>query len=220
MKHLPNLLTLMNAALGCVALYFVADLQLSSAMYCVLLAAFFDLFDGLLARRLGVSGALGMQLDSLADLISFGVVPGAVATTLLSMSGLDNHAILLGFAITLGAVYRLAVFNTKKDKEDHFKGLPTPANALFWIGLPLLTTEISYWELLVMIMVSTYMLNSSLLFLRIKIRKHTGSNIGLIIAVLGTIVIFLIFGWAALTPVVAAYLVVSILFTVYKKLKS
>jgi CDP-diacylglycerol--serine O-phosphatidyltransferase len=120
----------------------------------------------------------------------------------------------------LGAVYRLAVFNTKKDKEDHFKGLPTPANALFWIGLPLLTTEISYWELLVMIMVSTYMLNSSLLFLRIKIRKHTGSNIGLIIAVLGTIVIFLIFGWAALTPVVAAYLVVSILFTVYKKLKS
>jgi CDP-diacylglycerol--serine O-phosphatidyltransferase len=189
-------------------------------MYCVLLAAFFDLFDGLLARRLGVSGALGTQLDSLADLISFGVVPGAVATVLLSMSGLDNYAVLFGFTITLGAVYRLAVFNTKKDKEDHFKGLPTPANALFWIGLPLLTTEISYWELLVMIMVSTYMLNSSLLFLRIKIRKHTGSNIGLIIAVLGTIVIFLIFGWAALTPVVAAYLIVSILFTAYKKLKS
>jgi CDP-diacylglycerol--serine O-phosphatidyltransferase len=220
MKHLPNLLTLMNAALGCVALYFIADLELRAAMYCILLAAFLDLFDGLLARRLGVSGPLGTQLDSLADLISFGVVPGAVATVLLSLSGLDNHVVLFGFTITLGAVYRLAVFNTKKDKEDHFKGLPTPANALFWLGLPLLTTEISYWELFVMIMISTYMLNSSLLFLRLKIRKNIGSNIGLIVAILGTIVIFLIFGWPALSPVLTAYLVVSILFTAYKKLKN
>jgi len=210
----------MNAALGCVALYFIADLELRAAMYCILLAAFLDLFDGLLARRLGVSGPLGTQLDSLADLISFGVVPGAVATVLLSLSGLDNHVVLFGFTITLGAVYRLAVFNTKKDKEDHFKGLPTPANALFWLGLPLLTTEISYWELFVMIMISTYMLNSSLLFLRLKIRKNIGSNIGLIVAILGTIVIFLIFGWPALSPVLTAYLVVSILFTAYKKLKN
>jgi len=220
MKHLPNLLTLMNAALGCVALYFVADLELSSAMYCVLLAAFFDLFDGLLARRLGVSGALGTQLDSLADLISFGVVPGAVATVLLSMSGLDNHAVLFGFAITLGAVYRLAVFNTKKDKEDHFKGLPTPANALFWLGLPLLTVDFTSWQLLVLVLLSTYLLNSQLIFLRLKIRKGLGANAGLLLATVGTITLFVIFGWAALSPVLVAYVMVSILFTIYKKLKS
>ena len=105
MKYIPNLLTLLNAVSGCIALYFVGSLELETAMYFVLLGAFFDLFDGLLARSFGVDGPLGTQLDSLADLITFGVVPGAVAVVSLSHTSLDPYLSLLGFAITIGSVY-------------------------------------------------------------------------------------------------------------------
>ena len=220
MKYLPNILTLLNAACGCVALYYVGSLELEAAMYLVLLGAFFDLFDGLLARRLGVAGPLGVQLDSLADLITFGIVPGAIAVATLFFSGLDAPFALLGFSVTLGSVYRLAKFNTLTEKAQHFRGLPTPANGLFWLGLPLLTVDFTSWQLLVLVLLSTYLLNSQLIFLRLKIRKGLGANAGLLLATVGTITLFVIFGWAALSPVLVAYVMVSILFTIYKKLKS
>lgn len=220
MKYIPNLLTLLNAASGCIALYFVGSLELETAMYFVLLGAFFDLFDGLLARSFGVDGPLGTQLDSLADLITFGVVPGAVAVVSLSYTSLDLYLSLLGFAITIGSVYRLAKFNTLTEKAAYFKGLPTPANALFWLGLPLLPIDFTSWQLLLLVLLSTYLLNSQLIFLRLKIRKGLGANAGLLLATVGTLILFVIFGWGALTPILVAYVVVSALFTIYKKLKS
>lgn len=220
MKHLPNLLTLLNAASGCVALYYVGNLDIETAMFFVLLGAFFDLFDGLLARRLGVAGPLGVQLDSLADLITFGVVPGAVAVVSLSFSGFDAIYSLVGFAITIGSVYRLAKFNTLTEKAAYFKGLPTPANALFWLGLPLLPVDFTSWQLFVLVLLSTYLLNSQLIFLRLRIRKSIGANAGLMLATVGTIVLFTIFGWGALSPVLIGYVAVSVLYTIFIKLKS
>lgn len=220
MKHLPNLLTLLNAASGCVALYFVGNLDIETAMFFVLLGAFFDLFDGLLARRLGVAGPLGVQLDSLADLITFGVVPGSVAVVSLSFSGFDVVYSLVGFAITIGSVYRLAKFNTLSEKATYFKGLPTPANALFWLGLPLLPVDFASWQLLVLVLISTYLLNSQLIFLRLRIRKSIGANAGLLLATVGTIVLFTIFGWGALSPVLIGYVAVSVLYTIFTKLRS
>lgn len=220
MKHLPNLLTLLNAASGCVALYYVGNLDIETAMFFVLLGAFFDLFDGLLARRLGVAGPLGVQLDSLADLITFGVVPGAVAVVSLSFSGFDAIYSLVGFAITIGSVYRLAKFNTLTEKAAYFKGLPTPANALFWLGLPLLPVDFTSWQLLGFVLLSTYLLNSQLIFLRLRIRKSIGANAGLMLATVGTIVLFTIFGRGALSPVLIGYVAVSVLYTIFTKLKS
>ena len=78
MKSIPNILTLANAALGCSALFFIAILDFDTATLCVLLAAAFDFFDGFIARTMGWTSRFGAELDSMADVISFGVVPGEI----------------------------------------------------------------------------------------------------------------------------------------------
>ena len=144
MKLLPNLFTLVNAAAGCLALYFILDLDFETATYCVLVCCVFDFLDGFLARVLGVTSEFGKQLDSLADVISFGVVPGAVATLMLGVLDVDFPWFFIGFIITLASAYRLANYNTSDQNKAHFSGLPTPANALLWIGLTHIESEITF----------------------------------------------------------------------------
>jgi CDP-diacylglycerol--serine O-phosphatidyltransferase len=109
----------------------------------VLLGIFFDFFDGFLARKLKVESALGLQLDSLADMVTSGLVPGLIMFHLisLSMTGSERYMDLLpymGLLITLGSAYRLANFNISTDQKNHFVGLPTPANALLVLSFPLI----------------------------------------------------------------------------------
>src|SRR5690606_9337994 len=112
---------------------------------------FFDFFDGLAARVLKVQSEVGVQLDSLADVITSGLVPGIVMFQLLSMAerggwnlgflGHDTEMTLLpflGFAITLASAYRLAKFNVDENQVSSFVGLPTPANALLILSLPMI----------------------------------------------------------------------------------
>ncbi len=120
---------------------------------------FFDFFDGFAARKLGVSSELGLQLDSLADMVTSGVVPGIVMFKLLGLSIdrpelaidegswnaffsgediLPSFLPIIGFFITLSSAYRLAKFNLDEEQQDYFKGLPTPANTLLIISLPLI----------------------------------------------------------------------------------
>ena len=140
-KHIPNLLTLLNLFCGCIAIVLVSDFNFEYAFYFVCLGIFFDFFDGFFARKFGVAGPLGVQLDSLADMVTSGVAPGYTMVYLLS--GMTFHMPLadylpyLGFIITLGACYRLANFNIDTRQSDSFIGLPTPANTLFIMSLPL-----------------------------------------------------------------------------------
>ena len=99
MKVLPNLFTLANAAAGCLALYFILDIDFETATYCVLICCVFDFLDGFLARVIGATSEFGKQLDSLADVISFGVVPGAVATVMLGILDVDFPRLFIGFMI-------------------------------------------------------------------------------------------------------------------------
>lgn len=158
-KHIPNLITLLNLFCGCIAIVFVADCRFKMAFFFVCLGIFFDFFDGFFARKFGVSGPLGVQLDSLADMVTSGVVPGFAVYKILqaSASGLwfnlplplfvdepssvvyaianDKFLPYFGFIITLGACYRLAKFNIDTRQSDSFIGLPTPANTIFIMGL-------------------------------------------------------------------------------------
>ena len=140
-KHIPNVITLINLLCGCIALVFAVDLNFDMVFYFVALGIFFDFFDGFFARLFNVSSPLGLQLDSLADMVTSGVVPGFVMFHLLqqSQNPLSNNLILpyLGFIITLGSCYRLANFNIDTRQTDSFIGLPTPANTLFIVSLPL-----------------------------------------------------------------------------------
>jgi len=143
-KHIPNVITLLNVFCGCVATVFAVLNRLELAAVFVFLGIIFDFFDGLAARALNVKSELGLQLDSLADVITSGLVPGIAMFQLLAMSstggwntglnppsqqdsfwlGLDIYPIaFLGFLITLASAYRLAKFNIDENQASSFIGL-------------------------------------------------------------------------------------------------
>jgi CDP-diacylglycerol--serine O-phosphatidyltransferase len=160
-----------------------------AAFACVCLGIFFDFFDGFFARLLKVSSPLGLQLDSLADMVTSGVVPGLVMYTMLVESAGNSTTLFaqympyFGFVITLASCYRLANFNLDTRQTDSFIGLPTPANALFILSLPLVATHsssflvfellINHAVLLLITLVSAYMLNAEIPLFSLKIK---GSN--------------------------------------------
>ncbi len=141
-KHIPNLITLSNAFAGCCAVACVFAGAYPMAALFVALGLLADFLDGVLARILQVKSELGKQLDSLADMITFGVVPGAVFYQLLSAaptttSAAFNAFALPGFLFPVFACYRLAKFNLDTRQSLSFLGLPTPAATIFVLGLML-----------------------------------------------------------------------------------
>ncbi len=140
-KHIPNLLTLLNLFSGCVAVVLTANHNFLGAFWMVSLGIFFDFFDGFFARLFKVAGPLGLQLDSLADMVTSGVVPGFVMFQLLSATGVNPYVPYLGFIITVASCYRLANFNIDTRQTSSFIGLPTPANTLFIMSLPLVLSS-------------------------------------------------------------------------------
>ncbi len=137
-KHIPNLLTLGNAFCGCVGLVWVEkDILLSSAL--VFTAMLFDFADGFIARLLNVKSEIGKQLDSLADVITFGVLPAMLARQLLLRYNhfeANDWISYLPMLIALFSVFRLAKFNVDTRQTDRFIGVPTPANAMLWASFP------------------------------------------------------------------------------------
>jgi CDP-diacylglycerol--serine O-phosphatidyltransferase len=161
-RHLPNALTCLNLLCGCLALTFIFRGELVIGAYLIGVAAVADFFDGLLARALRVSSPIGKDLDSLADMVSFGVVPGAILYTLLYMAtGLEpgDAGFSLGslrstwwpeilpyiaFIITIFSALRLAKFNNDTRQTTSFIGLPTPACTLVVASLPLILDHDSF----------------------------------------------------------------------------
>lgn len=138
-KHIPNLLTISNLICGCIALYFTFQGKLVFTAYLIGLAAVFDFMDGAVARLLYVSNPIGKELDSLADMVSFGLVPGSVVFHLLEESPLSQYS-FMALVIPIFSAYRLAKFNVDENQNENFTGLPTPANCLIFVSIPLITT--------------------------------------------------------------------------------
>jgi CDP-diacylglycerol--serine O-phosphatidyltransferase len=193
-RHIPNLITLLNVLCGCIATVFAVANVLEMAALFVCLGIFFDFLDGLAARLLHVKSELGVQLDSLADMITSGLVPGIVMFQLLNMSELGGWNIgstvswaingdvsvlpFFGFLITLASAYRLAKFNIDENQVTSFIGLPTPANALLIISLPLILLYqnndilnniiLNQWFLIGLTLLSGYLLNSKIELFALK----------------------------------------------------
>lgn len=148
-KNIPNFLTLLNLFTGCVSLVLTLRGDVVTGAWLIGLAALFDFLDGFMARLLKAYSPIGKQLDSLADIVSFGLVPGAIFFILIEKSlGLQSHdetitAIVpfAGFIITLFSALRLAKFNVDERQEEAFYGLPTPANALLIASFPLILEQ-------------------------------------------------------------------------------
>ncbi len=196
-QHIPNLITLFNVFCGCVATVFAVMNQLELAALFVFLGIFFDFFDGLAARILNVQSELGLQLDSLADVITSGLVPGIVMFQLFDMSqsggwnAFDNATFaegseisilpFFGFLITMASAYRLAKFNLDENQVSSFIGLPTPANALLILSLPLIllyhnndalnSIILNQWFLIGMTLLSAFLLNSKIVLFALKFKN-------------------------------------------------
>lgn len=141
-SHIPNTITLLNLLSGVTGIIWVIDGNIHSGAYFIILAAILDFFDGFAARLLKVQSEIGKQLDSLADLVSFGVLPGMVIYQMATLESELEWLPYLALIIPLLSAVRLAKFNLDTRQTDRFIGLPTPANALFLSTVPFL---VRYW---------------------------------------------------------------------------
>jgi CDP-diacylglycerol---serine O-phosphatidyltransferase len=144
-RHLPNFLTCCNLLCGCLAIVFVLEERGIPAAYLVWLACVFDFFDGFAARMLKVESPIGRELDSLADIVSFGIVPALVMYKMIGASTESALLPLVAFLIAIFSALRLAIFNVDDTQRDSFRGLNTPANTLFITSLPLLPDDVERW---------------------------------------------------------------------------
>ena len=143
-RHLPNALTCANLLCGCIGI--VEAFHNNLLLSCVLIgvAAVFDFLDGFVARLLKVTSVIGKELDSLADVVTFGVLPSVILYQLIMKSVPDLSGIWianLAFSIAVSSAIRLAKFNTDPRQSESFIGVPTPANALLIASLPLILRE-------------------------------------------------------------------------------
>jgi CDP-diacylglycerol--serine O-phosphatidyltransferase len=146
-NQIPNLITLSNLSLGCIGIWFTFHGELVNAAWCIGLALLADFMDGLVARILGVSSELGVQLDSLADVVSFGVLPGFLMFHLLESMEAPQGIAYSMLIIPLLSAYRLAKFNIDKRQAQGFIGLPTPSLALWMASFPLIRQYGPDWML-------------------------------------------------------------------------
>lgn len=223
-KHIPNIITLLNLFCGCIALIFLTQTDFYLAFFFVALGIFFDFFDGFFARLLGVSSPLGVQLDSLADMVTSGVVPGYAMFLMLTNNSPENGALLpyTGFLISLGACYRLANFNVDTRQSDSFIGLPTPANALFIMSLPLIAAagQVQFVSellnqngfLLLITLLSAYVMNAEIPLFSLKVKKFGWQENRLqIVFLLLSLLLVVFFHFLGVALIVLMYVVLSVI---------
>ena len=226
-KHIPNTLTSCNLISGCIAIVFALNANYTMALTFIVVGAVFDFFDGMSARLLGVSSPIGKELDSLADVVTFGVAPSSMIYTLLLTLSKSGWNETLAFAIPYVAfvmaafsALRLAKFNLDERQTTSFIGLPTPANALFWgaliVGNENVFDENSYYIylLIILVFVSSWLLVAEIPMFALKF-KHWGwrDNKVKYVFLISCLPILLIFGISGISVIIAWYICLSFLTT-------
>lgn len=220
-KHIPNLLTCGNLLAGSLAVVFTLyHHRPDVAMALIVLAAIFDFFDGLVARALGVSSPIGKDLDSLADVVSFGLAPATLVWYTLQGLGITSVWSYGVFLLVAFAALRLAKFNNDTRQSTSFLGLPVPSNALFFLGytssLPMVVFLLGPVGALVVTLVLTLLFGSLMLgelpMFSFKLTKAPlralWKQITLVVV---SVISILIFGWAGCSIAIAFYLFLSLL---------
>jgi CDP-diacylglycerol--serine O-phosphatidyltransferase len=248
MKNIPNLFTLLNLFFGCLAIVFVLqngivihyDFEGSQfvdipekiwmASLCIGLAAVIDFFDGFVARLLSASSEMGKQLDSLADVVSFGVAPSMIVYQFLRISfstaegGIEVSLILLmpAFIIAMAAAFRLAKFNLDTTQSKVFKGMPTPAVGLFIASFPLIYWTCAYdqilflllnkWFWYVIIIGISWLMVSNIPMFSLKINfKNKQELFPLILLFVIGIISSIFLKWLAIPILFLSYIILSLL---------
>ena len=233
-KHIPNLITCLNATSGMAGVLFAFNGELFPAAVCVLAAMVFDFFDGFAARLLNVRSDMGKELDSLADVVSFGVMPAVLAYCLIrdvalirSFTSLyvmrpwfENLVAYSPLIIPAFSIYRLAKFNLDARQTHSFIGMPTPANALFWVSLVFcyrFEREFFFdvWGfpalLALCVLVFSLLLVSGFPMFSLKLSSFSWrANFPLYVFLAALLAIALLWGWKALSFTIPLYVLVSV----------
>ena len=221
-KHIPNFLTICNLLCGCLSVKsaFTADFKL--ALIFVLAAAIFDFLDGFAARLLKAYSPIGRQLDSLADVISFGLTPAVIACVLLSFKFdlFDGFLILSGLFIAAFSALRLAKFNVDERQTDSFIGLAVPANAIFWAGLAnsygLQLAEFPI-VIILLIIISCFLLVCNLSMFSLKFKKFNfKENIWQFFLIIIAVILLIILQLKAIMWIIVSYVILSIIRAIIK----
>lgn len=223
-QGVPNMITLCNLLSGVGAVLFALRGELKYSLVLIILGACFDFFDGMIARLLKVSGPVGKELDSLADLITFGFAPSAMLYYVMShlpqvhyVSAWEQICPYLAFLMVAASAMRLAKFNVDERQTTEFIGLPTPANALFWgallVSAPpvLLQCTFAQLVLLVGVLLACWVLNAEIPMFSLKFHNLSWKDNSLrflfLIAAIGLIVCFYLPG---ISYAIVLYVIVSI----------
>jgi len=224
-KHIPNAITSLNLVSGCVGIFLALRgfVELAAAM--IVVAAIFDFMDGLAARLLHVHSEIGKELDSLADLVSFGVLPGALVFVMLEHSTAPQWVVFFALLIPVLSAIRLAKFNLDTRQSESFLGLPVPANALFWVGVTYITSfetengfnlilkSIFNQPLIIIILtvVLSLLLVSELPLFSLKFKNlKWGNNQTRFIFIGLALMLFILLGVSSLPMIIVVYVLLSI----------
>ncbi|MBT3562133.1 CDP-alcohol phosphatidyltransferase family protein [Flavobacteriaceae bacterium] len=227
-NFIPNFLTLSNLFFGCVAVVYGVMGDLEKLALFVSLGIICDFFDGFFARLLKVDSKLGVQLDSLSDLVTFGLTSSIVMLNLIGSSSfvIDNSSNFIisllpvsAFLITIASSYRLAKFNLISVSETNFSGLPTPANAILIVFLPQFIERFQlelFFEnivvLMILVLISSYLLISNHKMFSLKISNlKLSQNKAIYILFFSSVILLIYFGLASFTLIIILYIVLNLL---------
>ena len=226
--NIPNLITCCNLLCGCLSIYFALKFghnMIGTACLLIIAGAVFDFFDGMTARALHISGPIGKELDSLADVVTFGIAPSVLCYHIVDTYIVGDVLPLLAFIMAAFSALRLAKFNCDDRQTLSFIGLPTPANALLWIGLIYLNVNstvhaaLNAYVYLALMLCCCYLLVSEIPMFSLKIKPgHMGFKENSVrytfLCITGVLIIcsFLFGFWQA---VLAYIILLYILFSIF-----
>jgi len=239
-KQIPNIITSLNLLCGCVAIMFAVSGDLVSASFFAFAGIFLDFFDGLAARVLNAQSQVGLQLDSLADVVTSGVLPGIVMVQLLSealtgtsldistifsdtanSTSIESYLPFIGLLIAVASGYRLAKFNVDTRQTTSFIGLPVPANTLLILSLPLIIsfqagqqiTEVilTPWFLIIITIVSCVLLNAEIPLFGLKFKTFNfKDNAVRYLFLIASILLLVVLKFIAIPIIIFSYILVSL----------
>lgn len=239
-KQIPNIITSLNLLCGCVAIMFAVSGDLVSASFFAFAGIFLDFFDGLAARVLNAQSQVGLQLDSLADVVTSGVLPGIVMVQLLSealtgtsldistifsdtanSTSIESYLPFIGLLIAVASGYRLAKFNVDTRQTTSFIGLPVPANTLLILSLPLIIsfqasqqiTEVilTPWFLIIITLVSCVLLNAEIPLFGLKFKTwNFKDNAVRYLFLIASILLLVVLKFIAIPIIIFSYILVSL----------
>lgn len=239
MKQIPNLFTLLNLLFGCIAIVLIlqyhpdGDLNLTGVSlmlgcFFIFLSAVIDFLDGFVARLFNATSEMGGQLDSLADVVSFGVAPGMILYKMLEMALSQNPQIedpfwfqLPAFILPCAGAWRLAKFNLDNEQRYYFKGIPIPAAGLIIASLPL--ARVGRWDIeslysnifiiYALILLISYLMvsNIPMMSMKFKSKNLKDNQDKLLLLVIGLIAV-IILQWASVPIIFIVYILLSLIF--------